>query len=466
MSEDHEAMRREYQELVSRRVAEAEARLSWSVEDRRSFTNDRLGEFLAFASSRSAWHRERLAGIDLGAVSIDDMSSLPTMNKRDLNGNWDAIVTDPDLTLEVANRHLDDISANGFSFALGRYVISATGGSTGVRSVIAVDAEAMAGWEAGNDARARSSRPADVDMPPVPVMGKLSARNPVHLSAATAVIFSGATNTSVVVPPSMPMPEGVAVLNNARPDVLVGYPSMLHLMALESQAGRLRISPKVAASAGEPLLPETRHAVRDAFGIDVTNFYGASEAFFARSWRGSELLHLNDDTVVFEFVDSDNQPVPVGTRSAKVLITNLSNRLQPLVRYEITDEVTEAIVDPDSNDPAQHPPGPWAGRWIHPPQGRADDWFTYGAIVVHPHLFRSELGADENITEYQVQQTSRGAHIDIVASGAVDRHALSVAIADELRQLGLTDPDVHIDTVDSLERHAQSGKLRRFIPKN
>lgn len=297
-------------------------------------------------------------------------------------------------------------------------------------------------------------------------MGKLSARNPVHLSAATAVIFSGATNTSVVVPPSMPMPEGVAVLNNARPDVLVGYPSMLHLMALESQAGRLRISPKVAASAGEPLLPETRHAVRDAFGIDVTNFYGASEAFFARSWRGSELLHLNDDTVVFEFVDSDNQPVPVGTRSAKVLITNLSNRLQPLVRYEITDEVTEAIVDPDSNDPAQHPPGPWAGRWIHPPQGRADDWFTYGAIVVHPHLFRSELGADENITEYQVQQTSRGAHIDIVASGAVDRHALSVAIADELRQLGLTDPDVHIDTVDSLERHAQSGKLRRFIPKN
>ena len=68
------------------------------------------------------------------------LSSLPTMNKRDLNDNWDSIVTDPDLTLEVANRHLDDISANGFSFALGRYVISATGGSTGVRSVIAVDA--------------------------------------------------------------------------------------------------------------------------------------------------------------------------------------------------------------------------------------------------------------------------------------------------------------------------------------
>lgn len=464
MSEGYEATRREYQELVSVRVAETEQRLSWSVEDRRSFTNDRLGEFLAFAASRSPWHRARLAGVDVGAVSIDDLSSLPTMTKRDLNDNWDAIVTDPDLTLKSANRHLDDISANGFSFALDRYVITATGGSTGVRSVIAVDAEAMAGWEAGNDARIRSSQPADAAMPAVPVIGKLSARNPIHISAATAAIFQGATNTGVIVPPSMPISDGVAVLNDAQPDVLVGYPSMLHLMALEARAGRLRISPRAAGSAGEPLLPETRQAVHDAFGIDVANFYAASEAFFARSWRGSELLHLHDDTVVFEFVDADNQPVPAGTRSARVLITNLANRLQPFIRYEITDEVTEAIINPDSSDPAQQPPGPWAGRWIHPPQGRADDWFTYDTIVVHPHLFRSKLANDENISEYQVCQTARGAHIAIVASGAIGRDALSATIADELRHLGLADPEVSIDTVDSLERHAQSGKLRRFIP--
>lgn len=99
MSKEYEATRREYQELMSVRVAETQQRLSWPVEDRRSFTNDRLREFLAFAASRSRWHRARLADIDLDAVSIDDMSSLPTMSKRDLNDNWDAIVTDPDLTL-------------------------------------------------------------------------------------------------------------------------------------------------------------------------------------------------------------------------------------------------------------------------------------------------------------------------------------------------------------------------------
>ena len=123
-------------------------------------------------------------------------------------------------------------------------------------------------------------------------------------------------------------------------------------------------------------------------------------------------------------------------------------------------------MNPDSSDPAQQPPGPWAGRWIHPPQGRSDDWFTYDAIVVHPHLFRSRLAADENISEYQVRQTARGARVAIVATGAVDCDALSTAITHDLLQLGLTDPEVHIDTVDTLERHTQSGKLRRFIPDN
>ena len=62
------------------------------------------------------------------------------MNKHDLHDNWDAIVTDPELTHAVATRHLATLK-DGFSFALGRYVVCATGGSTGFRSVIAIDVE-------------------------------------------------------------------------------------------------------------------------------------------------------------------------------------------------------------------------------------------------------------------------------------------------------------------------------------
>ena len=462
MQRDHESVRTEYAGRLMQRTEESEERLSWSVEQRQAFTNERLAEFLEFARERSPWHRKRLDGVDLSTVTAQDMSALPTMNKHDLHESWDAIITDPELTHAVATRHLATLK-DGFSFALGRYVVCATGGSTGFRSVIAVDADAFAEWVGLNMAHARSSRPPDLDLPEVPVQGRLTALNPVHMSGATSAILQGGIATMVTVPPSTPIADAVSILNEAQPDVLMSYGSMLHLMAVEALAGRLNIQPVLAANGGEPLLPETREIVRDAFGIGVRNLYGSTEAYFGESWRDSELLHLGDDTTVIELVDTDNQLVPPGTASAKLLITNLSNRLQPLIRYEITDEVTEAIINLDSDDPALHPPGPWSGRWIHPPQGRNDDRFTYDDTIVHPHVFRSQLAAVPAISEYQVTQTVDGAHIAAVVTDRIDAATLRDAVAAELGRVGLTNPAIEVETVDAIERHAETGKLRRFI---
>ena len=262
----------------------------------------------------------------------------------------------------------------------------------------------------------------------------------------------------------MPISHGVELLNQAQPTALAGDPSLLHLMALEQLAGRLNISPTSVTSAGEPLQPETRAIVLDAFGVETQNNYGSSEGFFGISWRGSQLLNLTQDMTIVEMVDADNQPVPPGTQSAKMHITNLANRLQPLIRYEITDEVTEAVIDRDSDDPTLNPPGPWTGRWIHPPQGRADDWFDYDGTIVHPHIFRSQLAAVPEIAEYQVAQTKAGADINVVVTRAIDQSAIGAAVAGELGRLGLDNPEVRIETVDAIERHPDSGKLRRFIP--
>src|SRR3712207_8825470 len=48
-------------------------------------------------------------------------------------------------------------------------------------------------------------------------------------------------------------------------------------------------------------------------------------------------LEIDEDLVMVEVVDKDNEPVPPGTPGAKVLITNLVNFAQPLIRYEISD---------------------------------------------------------------------------------------------------------------------------------
>ena len=153
----------------------------------------------------------------------------------------------------------------------------------------------------------------------------------------------------------------------------------------ECRAPRLHIAPRQLTCGSEPLLTEARRAIEDAFGA-VINTYATSEAgVMARSFPGSPGLHLTEDVAVYEPVDGEGRPTPVGAHAAKLLVTNVINHALPLIRYELTDEVT-FLAEPN--------PGPWTGRRIADIHGRLDDSFTYdGGVEVHPHVFRSALGA-------------------------------------------------------------------------
>jgi phenylacetate-CoA ligase len=51
-------------------------------------------------------------------------------------------------------------------------------------------------------------------------------------------------------------------------------------------------------------------------------------------------LHLNADWVWLEPVDEHYRPVPPGSASATALLTNLANRVQPFIRYDLGDSIT------------------------------------------------------------------------------------------------------------------------------
>ena len=51
-------------------------------------------------------------------------------------------------------------------------------------------------------------------------------------------------------------------------------------------------------------------------------------------------LHLNEDWLILEPVDEHYRPVPRGQPSYTVLLTNLANLVQPLIRYDLGDQVT------------------------------------------------------------------------------------------------------------------------------
>ncbi|MDN5933043.1 MAG: phenylacetate--CoA ligase family protein, partial [Pseudonocardia sp.] len=257
------------------------------------------------------------------------------------------------------------------------------------------------------------------------------------------------------VPVTTPVAEQVAALNEIGPTMLAGYTSALQVLAHEARAGRLRIAPAIVATTSEPLLPEGRALLEETFGATVVNVWATSEGVTAASCgSGDPWLHVADDLAVVEPVDALGRAVEPGVTSDRILVTNLYNHALPLIRYEITDQLT--LLDGGCRCGSLH-------RRITDPLGRLDDVFRYGEVPVHPHVFRSPLSRHPEIVEYQVRQTPRGAAVAVRSARDLDTVAVAGEIRAALAAVGVPDAEVSVHPVDVLPR-GSSGKLARFVP--
>ena len=139
----------------------------------------------------------------------------------------------------------------------------------------------------------------------------------------------------------MPMAELVARLNRFQPALLAPYASMAAMLADEQEAGRLHINPVLLALSAEGLPQEEYGRIARVFDAKVGNSYAASECMFMSTMCDEGWLHVNADWVAFEPVDADYRPVAPGEQSHTVLISNLANRVQPILRYDLGDSVLQ-----------------------------------------------------------------------------------------------------------------------------
>jgi phenylacetate-coenzyme A ligase PaaK-like adenylate-forming protein len=251
------------------------------------------------------------------------------------------------------------------------------------------------------------------------------------------------------------MGELVARLNELRPMMLFGYPTVLARLASEQSAKRLRISPVGVLSTSEMCTPDLLAAIHDGFNVPVINTFASTEGLVGTTVPDGDVHAFADDACIVELVDADNRPVPPGVPAAKVLLTNLYNKVQPLIRYELTDSLRR---QPDAAD---------HGHLRAIVDGRADDVFRYDPVQVHPHVIRSVLVRHPEIGEHQVVQTAAGIHASVVAAdpgASVDLAALASHLTAALTSAGLATPEVATDQVPVLSRDPGTGKLRRYIP--
>lgn len=199
-----------------------------------------------------------------------------------------------------------------------------------------------------------------------------------------------------------PLPALVARLNAFRPVIIISYPSVLALLAGEQSAGRLNIQPFVLCSLGEGLDETARQKIESAFPKShLVDIYAASEFLCIGFECSQHWQHANSDWVLLEPVDADNRPVPAGQPSTNVLLTNLANRAQPILRYRLGDSVTfRPEPCPCGNPlPAFRVAGRTDETMIFPSQ-------TAGSVAVLPMAIASVVEQAPGVLRYQIIQTA------------------------------------------------------------
>jgi phenylacetate-CoA ligase len=450
----YEATRQRHIEHLLPQIGEHFERVAWSAERLHAERTAQLRELIGTAVRRSPWHRGRLGDVEETTLDADDLRHLPVMTKGDLMGNFDAIVTDPEVRLVDVNAHIAKL--DGDAYFRDELHAVASGGSSGMRGVFVWGWEAWATVQLTAIRRSLLDRIDDPELVSRPAVAMIvAAENATHFTSAVSETFATGAVETHRFRVGLPLDEVVAGLNSVGGDNLATYPSMLGRLIGEARAGRLQIQPRRILTMAEPLLPETRKAAEEVWHAPVANMWGTSEAGVTAigCFQGTG-MHLSDDLVIVEAVDADGDPVPAGVRSHKVYVTNLFNPLMPLIRYEISDEVT--LLDEPCACGSVH-------QRIADIEGRNDDTFVYGdGVSVHPHLFRSILGREPAISEYQAQQTRAGAEIVVCAEGPFDVDGLTRKLQEALARSGCPEPAVTVTVVESIPRLA-TGKLKRFL---
>lgn len=413
----------------------------WSRRELEQHQTLALGALRDHAMTRSRFYQRFHRGLE-----GKPLGELPVLTKAELMASFDELVVDPDVRRTDVERHLAELRGN--ERYLDRYWVSRTGGSTGHPGIFLVDRDE---WSTviASYARAQEWAGIDVRLTRRTRLAVVSSRVPWHQSARVA-----ASVDSPFVPvrrfdATQPIAEIVAGLNAWQPENLIVYASMSRVLAEEQLAGRLKISPRAVMCSSEVLTVEAIARVERAWESRPFNVYAATETAGIASECVRHRLHLFEDLVITEIVDERNRAVPVGTAGAKLLVTVLFSRTQPLIRYEMSDRL---VLAPEACE-CGLPFGVVAAI-----EGRAEDMLSLpalrgGTISIHPNLFHRVLELVP-AREWQVIQGDDGLRILLGHAGEIDAAKLADDVGRELRSTGAIAPPIRVELVDAVPRTA------------
>ena len=434
----------------------------------------RLRQLLRHTNLHSKYFRHLWKGINIETCQLKD---LPVLTKPEMMEHFEDLVTDARLTKQPIIDFMLDFSNIG-KYYLNEFVVSHTSGSQGQSAVVVQSKDAPFHLFAMQVARGHS-------MPKTwnTVFKKLFKKRsrwalllfkPCFVPSGAAFAYMPKASKKLAEMLRLNLAdlfeENVRKLEEFKPNIITAYVHVLEQLARAANQGKTTLAKnghlELVVAISEPLHPDTQKYIEENLGVPVANHYAMGECpQLSLGCPQGMGAHINTDMAILENVDANNQPVSPGTTGAKVLLTNLLNYVQPIIRYEIDDRIT---ISPDLCTCGNKLP------LVSNIEGRANDQFW---VITHkgekselPNLiFKEAFMLLFDIAEYQVIQTGTNQFrvlVELVPGSSLTIERVRESIEEVLRVEEVAAAlEYDIEIVPKIFLDQKSGKLRRFTNK-
>jgi len=380
----------------------------WPREEIERYQRERLQRLLRHASRHVPFYRDRIADVidDAGRVDWSRWSDIPLLTRQDLMD------------------HGNELRSQALPSGHGAVSQAITSGSTGAPVTVLSSSHANIatraalhrcqewhGLDWSKDVLFYTEERAGSGIWPNVEVGAVWGPPWLQQATGRSLRFNGDT------PPANIL--DFIAKNDVR--YLSCRAKVAQVLALESMRTSKPVELNSVFAFSTATHEDERDDVRRIFGARILSFYSSKEAhLMAYQCSGGSHLHINEELVLLELLDEQNRPVPQGT-AGRVVVTNLFNWAQPLIRYEQGDVAVEG-------KPCSCGRGL---RVLSQVVGRVTDLFRFpdGSAVAFalPENTKREL----NIKTWQVAQVAP-LHLEVryqpIVAGASDELLIAAAV--------------------------------------
>lgn len=230
---------------------------------------------------------------------------------------------------------------------------------------------------------------------------------------------------------------------------LIGYPSAISDLALHylNTGTDPGFVPKAVITNSETLLKWQRENIEKAFHCPVFDYYGTAEYVLFAGQQADGRYRLNPVMGITEILNDSGEPASEG----RLVATTLTNRVMPLLRYEIGD--SGVAVSESMTQSVAHKLERVTGRtddYIEMPDGR-----RIGRL---DHIFKGVIG----LVEAQVIQDSRDhCSINVVFSSPPTNAQIQL-LSKNFKIRTASQIRVDVNAVEKIPR-GSNGKFRNVV---